>query len=274
MSTYQVKGSDYFEGLPRGVRFSSSETWTGTAENILRCSEPIRQLVSRFGLVGKTVLSLGAGTGFEEATMYRLGCRVILNDLDVPHHGIEPYLRSLTSSPGGDLTFHIEDAAQTISRYENEIDVLYVSSFHPDEMRRADIQEEHLSRRFPPRTRQILSRVVRRLPVVSWPTDADPYCPLLMDALSTVRSEGLVIFQHYCSGVNFKKDPHYLGALGRQLAQNGCVLLEAYCYRSNPSIQLIVGRKASGRAVNGPPSTMFHGRYPDQTRSRNISRIL
>tara|TARA_B110001450_G_C17516446_1_gene438670 strand:- start:140 stop:472 length:333 start_codon:yes stop_codon:yes gene_type:complete len=62
MSLYQVSAKEYFDILPSSVKYSSKSTFTGTYENIQKCKVPITNLVQRFKLENKHIISLACGT--------------------------------------------------------------------------------------------------------------------------------------------------------------------------------------------------------------------
>ena len=265
MPTYVIAAEEYYNGLSGGVRFSSPATYTGTDDNVALCKAPMKGVIERYALSGKAVLSLGSGTAFEEAWFHRAGCKLTLNDLDVPHHGIEPYLKSLTpvaDTSAGALTFCIEDAAETVKRFaDGRFDVLYISSFHPDEYRRGEIQREFAKRR------SLLSRMKDP---ATWPPNTETHLDLMVNAFRTVKSGGLIIFQHYAFGVPMNSNPHYLAAVRDQFRAHGATLVEAFTFRRSTSKLLLVATRGDmavaercARSLQDRPEIrQFYGRYP------------
>ncbi len=219
------------------------------AHNIALTEQAMKGLVARYGLSGKRILSLGSGNAFEEFWFHRAGCALVLNDIDPPHLALHLAER-LSALPPGDLTFHIEDADATISRYGEEFDALYVSGFHPDEARRASIQEDFKARRSPEQASQY----------ITWPAGEKPYHPTLTRALNCVRRGGLAIFQHYYGGVYVDANAHYVDDLARHFRSAGFRLREVYCFRQSPAHLLVIASKG-WRPIRGPDVVTFHGRY-------------
>lgn len=78
MSLYQVSAKEYFDKLPSSVKYSKKAAFTGTYENIQKCKVPITNLVQRFKLENKHIISLACGTAFEEFWFHSFGCRLTL----------------------------------------------------------------------------------------------------------------------------------------------------------------------------------------------------
>jgi hypothetical protein len=95
MPLYKVSAKEYFDKLPSSVKYSSKSTFTATYENIQKCKVPITNLVQRFKLKNKHIISLSCGTAFEEFRFHNSGCRLKLNDLDQPNLHSEPFLKAL-----------------------------------------------------------------------------------------------------------------------------------------------------------------------------------
>src|SRR3954469_1841944 len=86
--------------------------------------EAIRQLIERYDLRGKKVLSLGAGIAREERWLAELGGNELtVIDID-EHKGIEPFLQSCKEK--GTLKYIIGDAL--IGKNFPATDILYMSS--------------------------------------------------------------------------------------------------------------------------------------------------
>lgn len=199
-----------------------------------------------------------------------------MNDLDVPNKHTGPYLKSLDKfySNGQDcLTFYIEDAAETVRRCKGKgFDFLYISSFHPDEIRKGNIQKEYNA------TRSLLDRLKNPQ---TWPSNKKPYMPIMMEAMEVVKDNGIIIFQHYAHGVDLYKNPKYLKAIKDQFAANGNTLLEVYCFKKAPSVILLSalrgsdneGKKYLSAIQSNPEITQFHGRYPDEAIKTNVDKV-
>src|SRR5689334_12153240 len=72
---YRIRIGDFFDR-----RAESGDDAFGRL--IARCEEPIKQLIARYDLAGKSVLSIGAGEGFEEVWFARAGCPLTLIDIN------------------------------------------------------------------------------------------------------------------------------------------------------------------------------------------------
>ena len=276
MAEYNVNITQYFSELIDSVRFSEVATFTGTQENIEACKKTMQGIIAHYNIINSNILSLACGTAFEEKWFYESGNKLTLNDLDVPNYHTEPYLKYLDKceSNGPDcLTFYIEDAAETVRRCKGKgFDFLYISSFHPDEIREGNLQKEYNA------TRRLFDRVWNP---ATWPPNEKPYLLVMMEATQAVKDNGIIIFQHYAHGVDLYKNPQYLQAIKDQFAANGNTLLEVYCFKKAPAVILLSafrgsetdGKKYLSLIQNNPEITQFHGRYPIYSIKTNIDKV-
>src|SRR5262249_15145029 len=148
------------------------------------CQPTINNLIERYGLHGKSVLSIGAGEGHEEYTLNTAGCRLTLNDVNPAFEAYLKRLSPVTPQHPKALVFSNEDAGEFVRRCDpGTFDVLYVSSLHPDEIRREEIQMNFVV--------QHEGTNIQR--GITWPKGTEPYLQMLMDAFMTVKSGGLII---------------------------------------------------------------------------------
>ena len=229
------------------------------------CRDAMLGLIERYQLAGKSVLSLGCGESFEEFWFHDNGCSLTLNDIDL-HFDPE-------GCQGTGLIFYHGDAGAALADIEDgQFDLLYVSSFHPDEIRREEIQAEFATRRSPEQAYHH----------VTWPEDEMPYHETLHAALSKVRDGGLAIFQHYRGGVYIDSNPHYLDAIEKQFQSMGVRLLEVYVFRRSTAHLLVVGYKGDAapalelsKALKARPEIKtFHGRYGDKDISTDVLNVF
>ena len=180
MTQYIVDAESYYRGINDDLETSSEQTFAGAAKVFL-CKPAMSGLIERYSLDNTLILSLGSGAAFEEYWFHKAGCKLILNDLDIPTHKIEKYLKTLPQAAATDFVFLIDDADNTLSELpESHFDALYVSSFHPDEVRREQIQEEFKGRRTEDEAHHY----------VTWPRDSLPYSNTLVSAFSKVKTGG------------------------------------------------------------------------------------
>lgn len=256
MRQYRLKAEMYF-GAPPGAGVPFSEF----SEHLRECEPTIGQLICRYNLNNKKILSLGAGAGFEEYWMANAGCELTLVDISPE---IETYVASLPlEAEAPTLTYVFADAGVYVSSLpEPEFDILYVSSFHPDELRREQIQAEFCKTRTAEQARLY----------VTWPAATNPYHESIVKAFTTVKEGGLIILQHYRGGAYLSHNAHYLRDMANQLHGRGAILLEVFCFRRSPAHALVVACKtrddATARTLmqdlrKRPTITTFHGRYHD-----------
>lgn len=260
---YAVDADAFFAGVEQGEE--------GFVPRALaqRCAPAMNGLIARYGLAGKRVLSLGSGEAFEEFWFYKASCTLVLNDLDETG-SFERYLQLLPSPGSARLDYVTSDAGALVEKLggRESFDVLYVSSFHPDEMRREEMQQDFRARR----------SVVAKARFVTWPRGEAPYHDTLVSAAGCIGAGGLAIFQHYRGGVNVAANRHYLRDVARQFGEHGLTLLEVYCFCEAPAVVLVVAIKAGAadaqrhaRELAGRPAIRsFHGRYPDDKRNNVV----
>ncbi|HEY6258035.1 MAG TPA: hypothetical protein VIY51_19805, partial [Xanthobacteraceae bacterium] len=166
---------------------------------------------------------------------------------------------------GSALTYIVGDAAELVGSSDGRYDLVYVSSFHPDELRR-----EGLQRRTSPGKEDFSLAI--------WPRGEEAYHPTLMSATRLVRDGGLAIFQHYRGGANVALDPHYLADVQWQFVAHGLSLLEVYAFAVSPRILLVVAIKGSlddaaalSRVLSTRPAVKeFFGRHPGKWRKHAV----
>lgn len=147
-TTYCVKIFDYHRRLDPALGGQDS---IAGKDNIAMCEAAIRQLVDRYELASKDILSIGAGRTFEEYWMGKTGCRLTRVDLDLDTVArLEEHLLSLPPALAAPetLSYVIGDALEYCkSAAFAKFGVLYVSSLHPDEIRREEIQKTFIAER-------------------------------------------------------------------------------------------------------------------------------
>jgi hypothetical protein len=235
--SYRVSEATFYKAFPAEEHNYSSRIELG-----------IRQLVRRYGITGKSVLSLGAGTATEEYYFWKHGNRLTLVDID-EYKRLEPVLQTL---PSGEMHYIIADANDVV--LDDDFDVFYSSSFAPDELRRGGI------------VRQRDTDTFRRMlelndGIWEWPWWEEPFHPVIMRFAQNLRPSGLMIVQSYAGGFDVLDQRYYMWACDRQLATAGMTLIEAYRFTPTTGVMLYVAAK--GPTPSLPLSaliTQFHGR--------------
>lgn len=233
MQAFHVAGEAFYEALSRH-----------TPAVIEDCA---RQLVDRYEIRGRSILSLGGGAAAEEYYLARHGGNQ-LTVIDIDEHGmIAPTLEKL---PPGPLTYIIGDAQQAeITAF----DLLFMSSFTPDELRRSDIHRQ--------RDTADYHFMLERFGGWEWPPWRDPFHPVVQDFLARLPAGGLFIAQSYCGSLDALGNRFYLPACDRQLLSLGIELLEIWRFTETVGVMLYVAQKRGGRRPRmQAPLTRFHGR--------------
>jgi len=220
----------------------------GEQERAVR--EAIGQLIERYDLRGKKVLSLGAGIAREERWLAELGGNELtVVDID-EHKGIEPFLQSCEEK--GTLKYIIGDAL--LEKDFPVTDILYMSSLLPDEMRRFQIATS-------PSTFDMFLKRLLRIDRLQWPIWRGPIHPEVMKLARVVSPGGLLINQSYAYSLDAKHHVRYLDALRLQMRRHSFQLLEVYRFTETVGVMLYVAQRSAGAPISfGPPLTKFHGR--------------
>jgi hypothetical protein len=284
MTTYHVNAEDYFNNTLGGLG-DQAKIFSECQKN----KDPINQLMEKYHLKNKNVLSIGGGTALEEYWLYRNGCKLTLVDIEKSREG---YLARLTQVNPADatLTYFVEDASEYLQRHSRpEFDLIYFSGFAPDEIRRDQLKNEYLKEN-PNNLYLFLKRMVnyffRKIfrknlfRVISWRETDFPFMDLCMDlAVKNLKTGGLFISQSYFGGINYQTNPHAIDLVKKQFGENGMLLLKLYYWESCPSVSLtigIMGQKADAEKYLGlirknTEISSFHGR--GETDNRNIERV-
>tara|TARA_B100000242_G_C42993334_1_gene461240 strand:- start:198 stop:1100 length:903 start_codon:yes stop_codon:yes gene_type:complete len=209
--------------------FGSDNPYSGFSDCIAACENPINQLVDRYDLKNKEILSIGCGNAFEEFHFLDKGNKLYLSDADLPYKTMEPWLKQCTSSKNNDgVEFTVECslvAAQRLS--EQRFDVIYISSLHPDELYRGRLQYS--------RVRQNLKKGL--LFGASWGNE-DFYSEYVSSFFGLLKPGGLLIFQHYGFTVPLIIN-HHLGEIWQRQAQNYSVHhIETWCMEQDSGSSL------------------------------------
>lgn len=199
-----------------------------------RCHKPMVQLIERYRLQNKTVLSVGAAFGHQEYCFHEYGCSLTLCDID-EGHTIEPYLKTLKE---GDLTFALGDARDLDA---GKFDVVFFSGFTPNEL-----ENRHKSK---------IRRFIGRQ---AW--HDRPFIDVVIGIVDrSLAKGGFLIYQSYGSHVDARR-PEYIQAVKKQLQSLDIKLVDVYYYESHPHVHLIVGLRADNVPEFSHEITAFHGR--------------
>jgi hypothetical protein len=259
MRTYHLDLQNYAR-----TRIESGNT--SFAKNISLCERPIRELCARYDIKGKTVLSLGAGDAFEEYWMAVSDNRLTLVDITDP---VAEYEAALSSEVQNDR-YIVGDAGEFVDGCEETFDILYISSLHPDEIRREELQADFV------KTRTFMQAVNHR----TWKAGTEAYHPIIERALRLVKSDGLIILQHYRGGLDIRFNPDYVADLERQFGRHGVRVVELHHFRASPAHLLVTARLCDRHSLSRfrvwlmgcPEITIFHGRY-DNDINKDVVRI-
>lgn len=261
--------------------FASSHTAYSSDESRERCREPMRQLIERYDLAGKSVVSVGPSGAHEEYWLHEAGSPLTLVDLD-EDDTIAPTLATLPEADGPTraLTYVIGDAFEWGASQAEPADALYMSGFTPEEVRRhelvtadADGGATRVRRKLVGGVNLVASRTIGRRVlrgVPSWPADALPFTEETGAMVrGIVRPGGLFVCQSYAARVDVLDNPHLIELQRRQLADWGFQQLDVYAFTPwFSAVTLTIALRGTPqdadefrrRIASKPELTEFHGR--------------
>jgi hypothetical protein len=197
-----------------------------------RMEQQIHDLVARYGLRNKTIVSLGPRWGREEYFFSRHGNHMTLIDNDF-QGDLAP---ALEAAPPGDMRYILADATEL--HLENEtFDAMYLSGYRPDIYHRGDTIRQ--------RDTETFRRTVAKHGFWTWPEDVPPFHASVMRFAGYVRAGGTIINQSYAHGFDIDTTPTFLPTVDRQLAAHGLRLVEFYCLEKSRDVHLFVIAKGN-----------------------------
>jgi hypothetical protein len=227
-------------------RVSADDFYRVFSEEAPRIDACMGELIERYDIRGKSVLSIGAGAAREEQQFALAGNDLLLIDID-EQGSLQMRLQEMQESRG--LEYWIGDATE----FEQGVgthDVVYLSGFTPDEARRSAIVKNNAG--------------VGR----SWNPLVDPFHPVVMQYAASLRDNGLLIIQSYCGSIEIGWNPDYLSACRRQLGEAGLHLLEIHRFRDAYGVLLYTAVKGKSRIAPATKISKFHGRANPQATVR------
>ena len=202
-------------------------------ESVEKSLPAMTELVRRYGLAGRNLMSVGSGMPVEELAMLRCGMAGALC-FDIDESGSLRQTLANAARGDGTIVYVLDDFTKVQPVDLPKVDVLYFSSFTPDELRRGAISRE--------RTARYLAGDGDGDP--NWPAGTSPLHESVLKASELyLRDGGIFIVQSYNSGIGVTSNPSYVEDWRETLQSNGISLLEAYHFVSAPGVTLWVGFK-------------------------------
>jgi len=245
------------------------------------CRESVNQLIEKYNIKSKKILSIGAASGFEEYWFYKNGCQLTFLDYDESNF-LESYLKKIPIMENEDMLTYIIDDAKNYKKYINEkFDVIYFSGFSPSELRNSEICSKNLN---------IISRFLRKITrkfdntylIKNWPNNQKPFIDLVIKIIDDLlKNTGLFIYQSYASDV-YAMDPNYLKQIKNQLNSSKIQLLSVYYVPGYPSYHLIIGFKGTHpeglefikKIHKNPEIQKIHGRgLPNVKNFKGVNKV-
>ncbi len=272
MKIYRVSAKQYWDGFEEAEgqlreRIASCYGFYRSRELTKR---PINELIRKYELRNKNILAIGPSFGHEEYHYWTNGCALTFVDID-QHGAIMPYLEQIPRDLEAQeiLTYCLGDVREYLTEVSAEaFDVVYFSSFALDERRRKEIKEKQIGIvekcfNFIPK------RLFNRIFFKEWPENEKPYADIVLEVgEKALKRDGLLIVQSYAWGLNILANPEYVQQIKSQFASGGIQLLNVFCVKMAPRIQLVVGMKSEVEHAKkyllsiqaNPPITRIHGR--------------
>ena len=230
------------------------------------CREPMNQLIKKYNLHSKKVLSIGPGHAFEEYWFWKNGGSLtFISDQEIFSNS-----KINLEKQNNHLAYIIDDAKNFKKYITEKFDVVYFSSFPPNELTNRTIRHKYQ-----------LSIVRRGLNLLSrktkinflqkqwtWPHNEKPFIDFVMEIMETVLGTGgLVIHQSYASDID-TRSINYIDRVKEQLDSINIRLLTVYYFIDRPHVKLIIGYKNNlseaikfaTKIKNNPEINSFHAR--------------
>lgn len=230
---------------------------------------PIQQLMKKYNIYDKSIISIGAGRGYEEYWFTKDNKVTLLDNQSLPlfdnDEPIDEYVTLLERprSKDDELHYIFEDALKY--KGNEKYDVVYLSNFPPDEFYKK-IRANIIRQFIPP----VFSALFRRMNIFTyWKRTWTPFDSSIQYIIRNYLNEnGLFIVQSYYAEVpgNF---PAYTEALKDYFKENGMHLVRLYYYAFEPNKHLIVAFKGNDKEFtdyvesikNNKDITTFFGRH-------------
>lgn len=228
--------------------------------------DSMMQLISRYDLSQSDILSIGPGDAQQEYWFYKSGCDLTFIDID-EHGVIVAKLDDITEKSDADdippnertLTYIIGDARRAPEWLRKNFDVLFISSFTPDEFYRSKLLEDAKRESWLPNL----------LCGSFWLENKAPLSPIMGEFLETGLSKnGLFVLLTYAQGT--ETSTFFLCAMRDQLREQNIQLLEVYSLVSSPGVCLFIALKGDENDAQQAIKTLgdrseiddIHGRSP------------
>lgn len=203
--------------------------WRG--EEIASCME---ELIRRFQISGLNIVGLGSGTGNEESH-FQASNELTIVDID-EGGTLTAFLQKL---PVGRVKYHVLDATKSpLDPPQGGWDLIYLSGFTPDELRRTELRNRD----------------------GSWRKGTRPFHPILDFYAQGLSERGRLIIQSFVNAGNDIFDRRFHVEAAKQAKSWSMVLEELYYYRKAEGVRLFVYSKPGAPSPVGAPLTRFHGR--------------
>ena len=195
-----------FKTLPETYEINSKNT-----------KNTINDLLFKFSIYNKKILSVGSGTAFEEYWMSHYNSLTCI-DID-EHNDLKPILKKLNNR-SGNFIYYLGDASQFKIIKKPIYNVLYLSGFTLDELGR---NQDSLKDIYSNTTKELIEKFLRK--------------------------KGILIYQSYVNGYDCRRKG-YIKALKDNLNSLNIKLIDLFHYKNNPGVSLTIGFKKASTTEN------------------------
>jgi len=260
LAIYRIDYEEFFSCLHNPTQKESFE------KHKELCREPMNQLIKKYNLHSKKVLSIGPGLAFEEYWFFKNGGSLtFISDQEIFSNS-----KINLEKQNNHLAYIIDDAKNFKNYLTDTFDVVYFSSFPPNELTNRTIRHKYQFSI----VRRGLNLLSRKTKINflqkqwTWPHNEKPFIDFVMEIMETVLGTGgLVIHQSYASDID-TRSINYIDRVKEQLDSINIRLLAVYYFIDRPHVKLIIGYKNNlseaikfaTKIKNNPEINSFHGR--------------
>ena len=253
--------------IDKELFFSSENPFPDFQVNKESCRLPMLEMIDRYLIRGKNILSVGSGNAFEEYYFTEFNNSVTLSDADLPYGSIGRWVKRCSSDKKTGLIYDIEDWGKIASKYNHQptFDVIYISSLHPDEEYRGIVQYSHIKN-------NLLSVLFT---LKTWPSK-NFYSLKMESLLPLLKENGLLIIQHYGFSVPIALNTHLSKVWESQFNSYSVRHVETWSFERYTGLMLNVFLKSDNqyfqkylrKIVERPDIKHMNGRFSAKARKR------
>ena len=253
--------------INKDLFFSSKNPFPDFQNNKKNSKRPMLEIINRYDIKNKKILSIGSGNAFEEYYFTEFNNFVSLSDADLPYGSITPWIKKCRVEYNSKLIYDVEDWEKIPKKYKNKptFDVIYISSLHPDELYRGRVQYNWVKN-------NLLKTLVS---LKTWPKK-NFYSKQMELLLPLLKNNGLLIIQHYGYSVPLVLNIDLVKIWEKQFNPHSVKHIETWCFKKYTGNMLNVFLKANSqyrkeyiKKINERPGlTQINGRFLSKSKKK------